>query len=150
MPYPGAVPPKKSNTWKIVAIIGGLVALLCCAGAVGLAVWGFTSIRDATGPVRDTASSFLDNLRDEQYGDAYDQLCRDARRQVSRQNFAQAMAGLPRITDHTVVGVNVNNTNGRVTGEVRVELTRELLGRTTNTMRLSKEDDEWKVCQIGF
>ncbi len=147
MPQP---PRQKSGTWKILAIIGAVIALLCCLGAIALGIWGYNTVKDATGPMKETANSFLDNLQDGNYGQAYDRLCANAKRQVTQQQFSQALSMLPKITGHKITGVNVNTTNGRTTGTVQVELTREILGQTDQTLQMAKENGDWKVCQVAL
>ena len=113
-----------------------------------LGIWGYNTVRDVGGPIQNTANSFLDDLEDGEYDRAYDQLCASAKRQVTAEEFAQAMNTLPKITNHKITGVSINTTNGRTTGTVQVKLTREVLGQTEQTMQLAKEDGSWKVCQI--
>ena len=148
-PYVPQPPQQKSHWWKILIVGGAVVALLCCIGAVTLGIWGYNKFQDVAGPVQDTASAYLDDVQDGNYGQAYDRLCANAKRQLTPQQFAQAQSMLPKITDHKITGFDIKSVNGRSTATVRVTLEREMIGETQQTMQLVKEDGDWKVCQVG-
>ncbi len=56
---------------------------------------------------------------------------------------------LPKVTDYKVVGVSINTTNGKTTGDVNVRVTRETGAVTTQSVGLVKEGNSWKVCEPG-
>jgi hypothetical protein len=148
-PYAPQPPQQKSNWWKIAIVVAGVVAIVCCLGAVGLGIWGYNKVKDTVEPARDAASAYLDDVQAGNYGAAYNRLCANAKRQLTAQQFAQAQSMLPKITKHEITGFNVNTVNGRSTATVNVRLERELVGETNQTIQLVKEDGDWKVCQVG-
>jgi hypothetical protein len=148
-PYSPQPQQKSNNWWKYLLVIGGIVALLCCIGAVGLGIWGYNKVKDVAGPVTDTANAYLDDVQNGNYGEAYDRLCAGAKGQVTQQQFAQAQSMVPKLTSHKVTGFSIDTVNGRSTATVNVTLQREQVGETNQTIQLVKEDGEWKVCQVG-
>lgn len=147
---PPVAPPQKRSGWKIPLIIGGVVLGLCCLGAIALGIWGLNTFREATGPTRDSAVAYLEDIERNDYGSAYNRLCGELRSDMNQQEFAQVQSLLPKVTGHKVTGVNINNTNGNVTGTVNVLLTREGVGELQQEIRLVKESGDWKVCQRGI
>lgn len=144
--YAPPAPPKKSNTLRTVLIIVGIVLVLCCGG---LAVGGFflfRTVKDAIGPVQDSAVSFVQDLEHDDPGSAYDKLCAATQARFPRELFIAGVTAQPRITSHKTTGVNVNSTNGETTGTVRMDLTQEGGFVDQHTFPMVKEDGVWKVC----
>jgi hypothetical protein len=149
-PYASPVlPPKKNQTLKIVLIVLGALLVLCCIGALIAGAFGYKAFRDATGPAKSAVTGYYDDLKAGNYGSAYDRLCAESQEAVTREDFIGVQNLLPNITDYKITGVNVNNSNGKVTGSVNVTVTRERSGESTQTIELRKEGGDWKVCAPG-
>jgi hypothetical protein len=139
-------PPKRGNTTKIVLIVVGVVLLLCCGGA---AVGGFALYRgvsQATGPVLASTNAFLGHLEAGENDAAYDGLCTSTRARFTRAQFDQIIAGRPRLTRHTVTGVNVSTVNGTATGVVNATIGYSDGSSDNHQFELTKNGGAWKVC----
>ncbi|MGW5672004.1 Rv0361 family membrane protein [Micromonospora sp. NPDC003776] len=144
---PAMVPPRKSNTTKVVLIVVGVVLALCCVGGV---IGGFAlyhAVREATGPARTTVDSYAGALVARDYPTAYGQLCGQVRGRVSQEDFARQQAAQPALTGYEIVGLNVQNTNGRVYGSANVRFTPQSGTSQTQVYRLVKEDGSWRICE---
>jgi hypothetical protein len=143
-------PPKKSNqTLRIVLIVLGVLAVLCCLGVILTGVFGYKAFRDATGPAKDALTGYFDDLKAENYGSAYDRLCSETQAAVTREDFIDFQRVLPAITDYKIDGVNIHDVSGKPRATVDVRVTRERGGEITQTVELIKEGGKWKVCEPG-
>jgi Domain of unknown function (DUF4878) len=143
-------PPKKSNqALKIILIVGGILLVLCCIGAILAGAFGFKAFRDATGSAKAAVTGYYDDLKSGDYDSAYDRICSETQQQVTREDFTDVQNLLPHITDHKVTSLNITSVNGRTTGTAQIQVTRDRGGETTQTVRLIKEDGDWKVCEPG-
>ncbi|GIJ35536.1 hypothetical protein Vse01_46840 [Micromonospora sediminimaris] len=109
-PGPGVAPPfaapptegGRSRLWLGLGA-GALALLLCCGGGgtavVGLLVSGVQAIEEQG---RTVSGDYYRALADGEYGQAYDQLCEDARRRESRQEFERRSAAEPQISSYRV------------------------------------------------
>ncbi|MFB9853456.1 hypothetical protein ACFFMR_24060 [Micromonospora andamanensis] len=109
-PGPGVAPPfaapptegGRSRLWLGLGA-GALALLLCCGGGgtavVGLLVSGVQAIEEQG---RTVSGDYYRALSDGDYGRAYDQLCEDARRRESRQEFERRSAAEPQISSYRV------------------------------------------------
>ncbi|MET8838427.1 hypothetical protein ABZV78_31625 [Micromonospora sp. NPDC004540] len=144
---PAMVPPRKSNTTRIVLTVVGVVLALCCVGGV---VGGFAlyhAVREATGPARTTVDTFAGALVARDYPTAYGRLCGRVRDRVSEEDFARQQAAQPALTGYRIVGLNVTNSNGRVRGSAEVRFTPQSGTTVTQVFVLVKEDGGWRVCE---
>jgi Domain of unknown function (DUF4878) len=147
MTYPGPVPPQqRSHTVRTILIIVGIVLVLCCGGAIAGGVVLFKSVQSATGPARDTVDTFLNQLAAGETDAAYENLCAAAREQFTAEQFAQIVNGRPKITQHSIVGTNVVNSNGQVSASVNAEIRYADGSTDTHLFRLRKESGTWRVC----
>ncbi|WP_239095814.1 Rv0361 family membrane protein [Micromonospora lutea] len=111
---PGAAPPfaapptegGRSRLWLGLGA-GALALLLCCGGGgtavVGLLVSGVQAIEEQG---RTVSADYYRALSNGDYGQAYDQLCEDARRRESRQEFERRSAAEPQISSYRVGDVD--------------------------------------------
>ncbi|PZF94899.1 Rv0361 family membrane protein [Micromonospora endophytica] len=109
-PGPGVAPPfaapptegGRSRLWLGLGA-GALAVLLCCGGGgsavVGLLVSGVQAIEEQGRTVSD---DYFRALSDGEFGRAYDQLCEDAKRRESRQEFERRAAAEPQISSYDV------------------------------------------------
>ncbi|MEV6813720.1 hypothetical protein [Micromonospora sp. NPDC051296] len=109
-PGPGVAPPfaapptegGRSRLWLGLGA-GALALLLCCGGGgaavVGLLVSGVQAIEEQG---RTVSGDYYRALVDGEFGRAYDQLCEDARRRESRQEFERRTAAEPQIASYRV------------------------------------------------
>ncbi|AEB46712.1 hypothetical protein VAB18032_28206 [Micromonospora maris AB-18-032] len=106
---PFAAPPtegRRSRLWLGLGA-GALALVLCCGGGgaavVGLLVSGVQAIEEQG---RTVSSDYYRALADGEYGQAYDQLCEDAKRRESRQEFERRAAAEPQIVSYRVGSVD--------------------------------------------
>lgn len=124
----------------------GVVALLCCAGAVIGGIQLFRSANSANDAVRQATEAFVTDLQGGDYAGAYGQLCADTRSNFSQSQFSQGVQSQPRITSHSLTGSSVSNVNGRVSAQVAMDLTLDTGFVERHVFVLVKEDGVWKVC----
>ncbi|SCL69670.1 hypothetical protein [Micromonospora chersina] len=143
---PAMVPPRKSNTTRVVLTVVGVVLALCCVGGVvgGFAI--YHTAKEATGPAHATVDRFAGALVARDYPTAYGQLCARVRARVSQEDFVRQQSAQP-LTEYRIVGVNVTNTNGRVSGSAQVRFTPQSGTTVTQAFVLVKEDGGWRVCE---
>ncbi|MGW0434948.1 Rv0361 family membrane protein [Micromonospora sp. NPDC003197] len=151
MAYQQPPPPppasKSGNTTRIVLIVVAVVLVLCCLGAGLFGYVFYRTVQDATGPARDATTGYLDDLRERDYPGAYGRLCTQVRADMTAEEFARRQSAQPTITSYKIVGLNVTNNNGRVTGTTTVRLTQEPGATSTQVFPLVKEDGQWRICQ---
>ncbi|MEU4680724.1 hypothetical protein [Micromonospora sp. NPDC023737] len=116
-PGPGVSPPfaapptegRRARLWLGLGV-GALALLLCCGGGgsavVGLAVSGVQAVREQG---RTVSTDYYQALVDQNFGQAYDQLCDDAQRRESRPDFESRVAAEPQVTAYRVGDVDTNN-----------------------------------------
>lgn len=126
-----------------------LLRWLLVAGAavtiVGVAVVGFLFMR-VKGPL-DAANGYFGELRARDYAGAYDRLCRPTRKAVEHDAFVAVMrprlGGVFRIDDFAA-SPRVDVDGDRA--EVDLVVTYRGAGGADVTLRLKKEDGEWRPC----
>ncbi len=109
MPPPGpgvrppfAAPPSERNPrlW-IGLVVGGLAVLLCCGGGlVGLGGFFIWAVNDTNDQAKTAVSGFLDALRDQDYGKAYDLQCARVRQSESEDEFTTRATDNPRLVEY--------------------------------------------------
>jgi len=139
-------PPRRPRRLRTILIVVGVVAFLCCAGAVIGGVTLFRSANSANNAVRDATESFVTDLQSGDYAGAYGQLCADTRTAFSQSQFSQGVQSQPRITSHNLTGSSVSNVNGRVSAQVAMDLTLDSGFVERHIFVLVKEGGVWKVC----
>ncbi len=69
------------------------------------------------------------------------------RNQVTQEEFVRQQSARPALTGYEIVGLNVQNTNGRVYGSASVRFTPQSGTSVTQTYTLTKEDGNWRICE---
>jgi hypothetical protein len=77
---------------------------------------------------------------------AYAQLCSTTKAKFSLEEFTAFVTAQPPITSYSIVGSFANNTNGRDTARVTVQVKSADGGTVTRQIPLEKEGNDWKVC----
>lgn len=142
---PAMAPPKKSK--RNLFIVLGVVLALCCSGGVLGGFLLFRVVQDATGPARSVAESYAEAIVDRNYPAAYRQFCSQVRDQVSETDFERLQSSQPEFTGYDIVGLNVSNNNGRVSGSTTIRFTPKVGSKVTQSFPLVKEDGEWRLCE---
>ncbi|GAA1830145.1 hypothetical protein GCM10009682_56170 [Luedemannella flava] len=138
-------PKKKRSTLKIV-IIAIVAVVVLCGGAIGTGIYFIVrAVDDATQPMRDAATGYLDDLKARNYETAYGRLCQRTRGHFSQAEFVSAVSARP-VSDYTVTGFNVANRNGLVDGNVTVRWTETDGTSVTHIIPMVQEGDTWRVC----
>ncbi|MFD2766488.1 hypothetical protein [Micromonospora eburnea] len=143
---PAMVPPKK-NTTRTVLIVVGIVLAICCAGGAIGGFFLYRVVEDATGPAKSTVDTFAGALVSQDYPTAYGQLCGKLRDRFSQDDFARQQSNGSLPDGYEIVGLNVHNNNGRVSGSASVRYTLRQGMPTTQTYTLTKENGAWRICQ---
>ncbi|MEU3456411.1 hypothetical protein ABZ671_22855 [Micromonospora sp. NPDC006766] len=143
---PAMVSPKK-NTTRTVLIVVGVVLAICCLGGVVGGFFLYGAVKDATGPAKTTVDTFAGALVSHDYPTAYGQLCGELRDRLSQDDFVRQQSNGPLLDGYEIVGLNVQNNNGRVFGSASVRYTVRQGMPTTQTYALTKEDGAWRICQ---
>ncbi len=127
-------------------IVVGIVLAVCCVGGIVVGGLVFTSIRNAAKPAQASVDTFVTHLEAGETDAAYDSLCSRARDQFTREQFAQIVNDQSKPTQHTMLGANVSNVNGRASASVTAEL-HYSDGRTDRHLfLLEQEAGVWRVC----
>ena len=148
-PVPGGyyyAPPKKRGRrwWTGFTLIA--VAVLAVIG-VGVFLLVRVAIDDVLAP-RSTASSYLSDLRDGNYANAYSRLCALDQGSVSEDRFAAAFdARHP--TSFRITGTNYHDNNGFKSAEVRFDEAASDGSSGAQTLLLIRESGDWRVCHMG-
>jgi hypothetical protein len=127
-------------------VLAGILVGLCCIGVSGLGLWNVQAVRQAQGPVRDTAEGFLRELSAGDTDAAYDRLCSDTRTRWSRLGFDQWVRTPPQVTGHEIHEVSVSTRSGRPEGTVRAGLTRADGRAQERDLRVVRDPEGWRVC----
>ena len=145
-PYPPQQPPKKSRTTRTVLIIVAAVLAFCCLGAGTVGFLIYKGVDNATGPVVDGAGAYLDDLRDGDYQGAYAKLCRVQQIAVTESAFVANKQRQPKIVDYEINGRRVSTNNGVRSGSVDITVTFDNGAKNSETLQMSHESGEWRVC----
>lgn len=124
-PGPGAAPPfaappiegRTARVWLGIGAAALAVVLFCGGGTaslIGLSVAGTQALSEQS---RTVISEYLDALRKDDYGKAYDLLCERLRRQESERTFEERVRAQPEIRTYRV-GEPVGNTAVQVPVDV--------------------------------
>jgi hypothetical protein len=127
-----------------LVVLAGLLAI-CCAGSL---VGGFALVRAVQGigsPAREAADAFLADLVAGRVDAAYDRLCARTQRDVDRARFAAVVAARP-ITGYEIEDVSAASFGSRGAAVVSTRLTLADGRVVEQTVPMSQESDEWRVC----
>ncbi len=102
---PFAAPPSERDRrrmWTGIGV-GALLAVLCCGGGiVGFGTLVVAQTRALPQEAVVVVTRYLDGLRDQDYRQAYDQLCGQVRAQESLAEFTARQRGGPRLGGYTI------------------------------------------------
>ena len=143
---PPAQPTRRSHTLRNVLIIVGVLAVLCCGGAITGGVYLFKGVLANIKPAEDAANAFIIDLESNNYGGAYDLLCASTRASYPAASFVRVATAQPQISSHRITGAFVNTVNGRTSATVTALLRQASGASTTHIFILVKENGAWKVC----
>jgi hypothetical protein len=108
-PGMGAIPsfappvPKRDHTVLIVSLVLGVCLLLCCGvGTTGFIGVVYGAYRTMQSDAVSTVDTYLSELRNGQYTEAYNRLCSRARVNQSITEFAQSEQQAGQITSYRV------------------------------------------------
>ncbi len=132
-PPPGK---KRSLAWLWILIP---VLLVFLTSVVLIVVF---AVRAIVGPI-ETTDDYFTALRDQNYSEAYDLRCAAFKAQISEPDFAQREQANGPVRSFDINGVDRNNDSATTEGDV----TRAGVDYHV-TVRLEKEDGDWKVCEI--
>lgn len=109
---PFAAPPVEGRRTRLWLGLGaGAFALVLCCGGGGAAVIGLlvTGVQAIDEQGRAASTDYYQALVEREYGAAYDQLCPQARQQMSRREFERRSASAPQVTSFQVGEVDQND-----------------------------------------
>jgi hypothetical protein len=157
MPNYGPPPQKKSSLrglWITLAIVGGLLVLLCGGCAVASVVGIGFFAKTIAGPTT-AANAYYQNIKDQNYDQAYSYLDTNMTTTTGQQltltvfkDSAQALDSTKGpVTAFSQTSNNTDSTNGVNTATVVMSVTRN--GSSYDvTLQLKEESGAWKI--IGF
>jgi hypothetical protein len=117
-PGPGVIPPfvapptdgTRQRRWLAVGVAGGAALVLFVGGLIGLGallVFGSQMIvQQSQGAV----TNYLNAIKAEDYGHAYDLMCPTERSKISKSAFVSSFAGQPKISSFDVATPDVSQT----------------------------------------
>jgi hypothetical protein len=147
-PGPGVVPPfaapprdrDHKRLWVGLGVGGAVVVLGCVAGVFGIRVLASGSediVRSQASSVVDT---YLGALREQNYPDAYDQLCSDLTDRLTLRQF-QASYGRPPVVSYHIDDVQIANQI-----VVNASVTRRGENETAHNYPLVQSGTVLKIC----
>ncbi|GAA1630154.1 DUF4878 domain-containing protein [Catellatospora bangladeshensis] len=143
---PPPPPAKKSNTKRILIIVA-IVLVLCCGGGITGAVLLFRGVQEATGPARDVAVAYVEDIMAGDYHGAYGRLCDRVQASTSEADYTRVQTAQLKISKYEVTGTSIKQMNSTTTAVITMRLTQAETGAVmTQGFPLLKEDGEWRVC----
>jgi hypothetical protein len=138
---------KKSRLWLFV----GLPVALAVVGLVmvgGLIIWGIAALATSVEPAQNAADSYLQALQDDRYEAAFAMHC--SADLGSHDTFVQHWKS-QNSTGHgiaafKIIGVNVQNYNGRSSAQAQLELRYADGYRESQRLPLTKAGSTWHPC----
>ena len=109
---PFAVPPRDRDSKRLwIGLgIGGLLLVLCCAGGIaGIGVLAAGGDSIARSQASSVVRTFLEAVREENYSDAYAELCDQITERVTLADF-ERVYGAEKLESYVVGTVNATNT----------------------------------------
>ncbi|MEV4657398.1 hypothetical protein [Micromonospora sp. NPDC049301] len=147
---PYSRPARRRRPMRTGLAFAGIGVALCCVGVAGLGAWNLQTVRQAAGPIRETADGFLNEVTLGDTDGAYERLCADARSRWSPVGFTSWVRTPPMVSDYEITDVSVTTRSGRPHGTVTVKVTRD--GGISEERRLPvvREGGDWRVCGDPF
>jgi hypothetical protein len=141
---PFAAPPRdRDNKGLFIGLgIGGLVIVLCCVGGIlgfGLLSSGSDSL--VRGQASAVVEAYLQDLVDENYPDAYGQLCSQVTEKITESDFSRRVRS-PHLQSFQVEGATIGQTEITVT----VATTYEGQGAQRQLFPVVQDGTSLKVC----
>lgn len=134
--------PRRARTVLLIL----LAILVVCCGAVAVISYGvFNAGRNTTGPMRDGATRFLDNLRERDFDSAYGRLCDRTTAQLTKEAFTTAASARP-LAGYSVTKTYVADRSGLVDGTVIASLAYADGATESHALPMVEEDGVWRVC----
>lgn len=127
---------KRRLTWLWILIP---VLLVFVTSVVLIVVF---AVRAIVGPI-ETTDDYFTALRDQNYSEAYDLRCAAFKAQISEPDFAQREQANGPVRSFDINGFDRNDDSATTEGDV----TRAGVNYHV-TVRLEKEDGDWKICEI--
>jgi hypothetical protein len=109
---PFAVPPRDRDSKRLwIGLgIGGLLLVLCCAGGIaGIGVLAAGGDSIAKSQASSVVRTFLEAIQEENYSDAYAELCDQLTERVTLDDFERAY-GADKLESYVVGAVDATNT----------------------------------------
>lgn len=127
--------------------IAALAVVLCCGGGVaalvGLVVSGTEAVNEQA---RTVVEDYFEALRDQEYDQAYQLLCANARHRESPAEFEERVSAGPDITGYRVGDVTLAN-------EVTVPVEVTYASGQHDSLEASLAQDtgtaEFRICEVG-
>jgi hypothetical protein len=139
-PQPRA--PRRARTVLLILLA---VLVVCCGAGAVISYGVFNAGRNTTGPMRDGAIHFLDNLREHDFDSAYGRLCDRTTAQLAKQAFIAAASARPLIS-YGVTKTYIADRSGLVDGTVIATLTYADGTSESHALPMVEEDGVWRVC----
>jgi len=147
-----AAPPRQSSRW--IGWVALSIFLVCCVGGGGslsaLAYLGMSADRSDSIKGLDR---YLDQIRHERYGLAYDQLCDDAKKAVTKEQFVVEHKSREKLTSYTIEESSADydlDANGY---DLRVKQDYADGNGNTETYHVANDSadiDKYLVCPPGY
>ena len=102
---PFAVPPTERNRkrmWIGLGVAGAVLLLCCVGGTIGLVTVVVSSLRGSPEQAAAVVTTYLTDLGQGAYSEAYDQLCTEAQQQESEATFEENQRDRAQIVNFTV------------------------------------------------
>ncbi|MET7880224.1 hypothetical protein ABZS52_25260 [Micromonospora profundi] len=147
---PWSRPARRHRPMRTGLAVVGFGVALCCVGVAGLGVWNLQTVRQAAGPIRETADGFLTEVTLGDSDKAYERLCSDARSKWSPIGFTSWVRTPPMVTDYEITDVSVATRSGRPVGTVTVKVTRDGGLNEERRLPVVRESGGWRVCGDPF
>jgi hypothetical protein len=143
---PQQPPVKPRNNVRTIIIVVAVLLVLCCAGTATGGYFLYRGISDTVAPARDTATSYADDLIDQDYAGAYGHLCARVRNLITEAEFEMAMSGESRLKAYQVTGAEIRTDNTGTTATITMDLERISGRKEPEIYNLLQEDGNWRIC----
>jgi hypothetical protein len=119
--------------------------LLVLGGCGAALVLGFSAFTAAVGPATDAGKAYASALLEQRWDDAHAMLCADSRATITPGQLADQY-GRPPLTGYSIVGVDVQSSVGRSSGQVTVRLVTEDGFEQLTVVPLTRDGGDWRPC----
>ena len=110
---PFVAPPtdgRRQRRWLALGLAGGAALVLCVGGLFGLAALVVFGNQMVVEQSQSAVSNYLTAIKNQNYGQAYDQMCAAERNRISRTQFVSVFEAQPRIDSFRVAQPQINET----------------------------------------